>query len=699
MMNPQGIHKITPKHLGRKAVVYLRQSSLQQVRQHKESQHLQYQLADVARSLGWSQVETVDCDLGSTASIGAPRREGFDRLVGSVALGEVGVILTREVSRLSRTDKDWCHLFEVCQIFDTLVGDEEQLYDLSLLDDQLVLGIKGTLSVVELKVLKARLVQGQEGKARRGELHKLLPVGYVLDADGHVVKDPDRRIREAIELVFRKFSETWSSRQTFMWFQEEGVELPVNRAVGGRMRIAWQLPRLSFVNDMLHNPFYAGAYVYGRRTAKVELKDGRLVKRQSRLLGPHECRVFLRDHHEAYIAWESFEENQRLMARNCQKFNADETVAAVRAGQSLLAGLLRCGVCGRKLHVQYKGRLGTNPRYLCKGRYEQGGNYCLSLTGGPVDRCFSEELLKVISPLGMEASLAAIDKLGELRDDRCQALERQLEQLGYEAQRAFEQYDAVDARHRLVAEELERRWNAKLAEVERTKALLSEQAREVRRLSPEDEQCILGLGEQFGQVWNDPACPVELKKKIICTVVEEVVAHHDEQAEKLRFIVHWKGGSHTEFEVPKPRRHAQKTSVESLEVIRLMAPRYGDQEIAAVLNKLGHRTGKGLRWKGHRVATARRRYKIAGERWREPDPEILSLTRAAKYCGVSEGVIRRLVSSGLLEMQQVVLYAPWEIRRSALDSEPIRSLVEQCRKTGKLALEGVIGSGQAKLFQ
>ncbi len=411
MMNQSGSHKITPAHCARKAIVYLRQSSLKQVRENLESQRLQYALADRARALGFERVETVDSDLGRSASLGAAARGGFDRLVASVALGEVGIVLGRELSRLARTDKDFCHLLEVCQVFGTLIADETQVYDLGMMDDLLVLGIKGTLSVVELKILKARLLDGQREKARRGELFRLLPAGYVLDADGKVAKDPDARVQEAMALVFRKYRELWSVRQTFKWFHDQEVELPVNKFVAGRQKLIWQLPTQSFMSNVLRNAFYAGAYLYGQRPTVTVLEAGRLRKRQGWMLPPEECSVFLRDHHEGYIDWEAYQENQRMKLRNSLNPERDEASAAIREGQGLLVGVLRCGRCGRRMHVRYWGRKGTHGRYLCLGDYQAGGRYCVAFGGGVVDRRFSERLLEVISPLGVEASLRGLDEL------------------------------------------------------------------------------------------------------------------------------------------------------------------------------------------------------------------------------------------------------------------------------------------------
>src|SRR5246500_342399 len=297
--------KVKPEHLCRKAVVYIRQSSDKQVRQNKESQRLQYDVAGRMRELGWNNVDIVDDDLGCSAGLAAARRGGFERVLSSVALGEVGIVGSWEVSRLSRTDKDWCRLLEVCQIFGTLIADEQHVYDLSLLDDQLVLGIKGTLSVIELKVLRQRMLAGQESKARRGELFKRLPIGYARDVAGKVVVHPDRRVYEAIRLVFTKFRELWSVRQTFKWFRDHDVELPANPIQG--TGLVWKIPSQSLIRDILCNPFYAGAYVWARRPITTLLIDGRLEKRQSAMGPPGGGRVLLRDPHVGYFDWHTYE--------------------------------------------------------------------------------------------------------------------------------------------------------------------------------------------------------------------------------------------------------------------------------------------------------------------------------------------------------------------------------------------------------
>jgi DNA invertase Pin-like site-specific DNA recombinase len=689
--------KIKPEHLARKAIVYLRQSSDKQVRQNTESQLLQYAVAERVRALGWKQVEIINSDLGSSAGIASVQREGFERVLSLVALGEVGIVGSRDVSRLSRTNKDWCRLLEVCQIFGTLIADEQQIYDLNYLDDQLVLGIKGTLSVVELKVLRQRLLAGQESKARRGELFKRLPIGYARDAVGKVALHPDRRVCEAIQLVFTKFRELWSVRQTFQWFRDHDVDLPANPIQG--TGLVWKIPSQSLIRDILCNPFYAGAYVWARRPVTTRLVDGRLEKRQGAMRSAEECRVFIRDHHVGYIDWVTYEENRRIVRRNSVNRDGDESMAAIRAGQGLLVGLLRCGHCGRKLHVRYWGGRGTNARYLCKGDFDDGGQYCIGFGGGSVDRRVGQELLKVIAPFGVEASLRAIEELSANGAAQRVALSRKLEQMVYEAKKAFEQYDAVDARNRLAASELERRWNGKLEEIEAVKQRLSSLDAQRNSLSIEEEIRIRSMGDRFAEVWQSSHCHPTFKKMVFRTAIEEIIVRTDQDKKSLELVIHWNGGAHTQLAMERPRSATETaTPMEALDIIRCMAVHYGDDQIASVLNRRGYSTGKGKRWNQTHVATARRNHSIAGQKRALPDLERVSLSQAARICGVSHRTIERLVEAGLLKREQVTLRAPWEIRRSDLDAAPIRRIIDRLHRTGKLTLQEGCTEEQFALF-
>jgi DNA invertase Pin-like site-specific DNA recombinase len=697
MMN--GEHKITDSHRARKAIVYLRQSSEGQVKHNKESQELQYGMVSHAHELGFHNVEIMDNDLGSSAAPGARKREDFELLLVAVALGTVGLILSLETSRLSRTDKDWCQLMELCQFFDTLIGDAENIYDISRLDDQLVLGFKATMSVIELNTIKKRMLSGQENKAKKGELYRLLPPGYVFDASRRPVKDPNARVQEAITSIFTKFQEICSIRQTFKWFRDHKIELPVNKSRAGYVQVVFQPPSHSFVKDVLQNAFYAGAYVYGRRTQAVVWKNGVLIKRQGRVLAPEEARVFLRDHHEGYIDWETYQENQRTIRQNNMHGESDSSVGLVRCGQGLLVGLLRCGRCGRKIYVRYWGKSGTSVRYLCSGNFNAGGSYCIGFGGRPVDKRFGEEIVSVISPLGIQASLEAIKRVGTEEDTQRKALQRQLEQLEYEAALAFDQYNEVDPRNRLVAAELERRWNEKLQEVEYVRSNLGD--RSSNQITYTDGECqkLIAFGERFTNVWYSESCPIEMKKKIVRLIIKEIIVD-EKPPGTLSFIIHWIGGVHTTLEIPKPSplSGGGETAMEDLEIIQKMAVKYGDDMIARVLNRLGRCTGKGNIWNQHRVYSVRKKHGIKGQRRTNNDPKILSLQGAARYLGVSNTTVTRLVESGILPMKQVVPWAPWEILILDLDSERVQNIVDNLKKTGKLVIEGDTLKTQGTLF-
>lgn len=454
---------------------------------------------------------------------------------------------------------------------------------------------------------------------------------------------------------------------------------------------------VGFLSSVLHNPIYVGAYVYGRRPQEIRVVEGALTKRQRSPVAPEQARVFLRDHHEGYLDWASYQENLTLMKSNTRRWDHDQSAGLARRGTGLLAGVLRCGQCGRKLHVRYWGKSGTSARYLCKGDYEAGGQYCLGFGGRGADRRLAEEVLHVVSPLGIEASLEAMRQVEQAHASRRALLLKQLAQVEYEAERAFEQYDRVDARNRLVASELESRWNEKLREVEAVKCTIAQLDETTRPLSEAERADLSSLGRHFRDVWESPSCPPELKKKIVRTVVEEIVVS-EEPAGTLRFIVHWKGGVHTRFEMPRPPSATESRTAEGdIDIIRRLAQRYGDDQIAGVLNRLGRHTGKGNRWNEHRVASARKSQGIAGQARTKLDLEILSLSAAVEHARVSDTAIRRLVEAGLLPCEQFAPYAPWAIRRADLEAEPVQRVIEHLRRTGKLVPGGSAGS-QGHLF-
>jgi len=349
--------------------------------------------------------------------------------------------------------------------------------------------------------------------------------------------------------------------------------------------------------------------------------------------------------------------------------------------------------------VHARGKSGTSARYRCSGDYlADGGHYCIGFAGAPVDRRLGEEMLRVLSPLGIQASLKAFERVNAQQDDRHHALRRQIEQLEFEVARAFEQYDHADPRNRLVASELERRWNDKLTELERVRAQMTELDGQRKPVTAEERNALRAFGARFADVWNHAACSMNLKKQIVRTVIEEILVDENPPS-KLSFIVHWKGGCHTAFEMEKPNPKAiHRTAASDVDIVRKMAPRYGDNQIAQVLNRLGHRTGKGKPWSETAVKSVRKNHKIAGRARSIVDPDVLTLQAAAKYTETSDTTIKKLVDAGIVPMRQVVPFAPWEIQRAELDSERVRAILARLKRTGRLEL-GDTSENQRELFQ
>ena len=458
--------KIHPEHLGRPAFVYVRQSTFDQVRHHHESRRRQYDLQGHARTLGWHQVVVIDEDLGKSGAT-AVGRTGFQRLVAEVSLGHAGAVFGLEVSRLARNNRDWYQLLDLCGLMNTLIVDAEGVYDPRQLNDRLLLGLKGTISEAELGWIRQRAHEGLLAKARRGALILGLPVGYVQTRDGRIEKHPDQRVQHAIELVFAKFTEVGSVRQTLLWFRQEQVSLPaVDRDPTWGERVTWRLPVYNTVLKFLTNPFYAGAYAFGRTETRTAVVDGQPHKTRGHRRPREAWIALLRDHHDAYIPWETHERIRALVGHNAQ-MKGLMVRGAVRRGPSLLPGLLRCGQCGRRLHVSYSGTKGYVPRYSCRGAaLNHGTAWCLAFGGLRVDAAIEREILRVLRPGAIEAALATSTAATDEVEAQRRAVDLELREARYEAERARRQYDAVEPEHRLVAETLERRWNTALARVQ-----------------------------------------------------------------------------------------------------------------------------------------------------------------------------------------------------------------------------------------
>ncbi|MDE0449473.1 MAG: recombinase family protein [Spirochaetaceae bacterium] len=653
--------RISSDHLSRQAVVYIRQSTPDQLRHHHESRRRQYGLTVRARKLGWAEPVVIDEDLGRSG--GGTARPGFERLLLAICEGRVGIVLAVEASRLARNGRDWHTLLEFCGLVGCLLADEEGVYDPRLPNDRLLLGMKGTLSELELSTLRQRSLEALRQKARRGELYLNVAVGYVKVQRDRIVKDPDRRVQEAIGLVFRKFSEFQSIRQVHLWLRQEEVLLPAVAVDGETRRVVWKPPVYNTIRHLLANPVYGGAYAFGRTGSRVTVEDGR--KRVSR--GHRRDReawdVLIVDHHEGYVSWEEFERNQRLIAdnANCKGLM---TRGAVRRGDALLAGLLRCGHCGRRLHVSYSGTDGYCVRYSCRGAHlNHGTRRCISFGGIRVDSAVAEEVLRLLSPLGIKASVEAVT----MREDDVAETRRQVElaltQARYEADLARRQYDAVDPQNRLVAAELERRWNERLAEVARQEERLGATAAvQQDALSGEDKERLLALGGDLETVWEHPGATAETRKRILRAVLEEIVATSVEDC--IELLLHWRGGDHTRLSVARNRtgQHRWRTSAEVGELIRGLARQQPDSAIAATLNRLGKRTGRGNPWTEMRVRSFRCHHTVPVYRPGEMGERgELTLKETAGRLRVSTMTVLRLISAGTITARQLCKGAPWAV--------------------------------------
>jgi DNA invertase Pin-like site-specific DNA recombinase len=672
--------RIGADHLAREAIVYVRQSTMDQVINNVESQRRQYGLVERARHLGWAQVSVIDDDLGRSGS--GVSRPGFEKLLAAICEGRVGAVVSIEASRLARNGRDWHTLLEFCGLVGTLIADEDGVYDPRHPNDRLLLGMKGTMSEMELSILRQRAHEALKQKARRGELFTSVAVGYVRNGSDRIEPDPDQRVREALALVFRKFVELQSVRQVHLWFRQERIALPaVSHGLEGR-RLQWKAPVYNTIHHILTNPIYAGAYAYGRSMSKTRIENGRKrIARGFRVDQPA-WEVLLRDHHEGYIGWDAFERNQRLIKDNANGKNWVSR-GAVRRGEALLAGLFRCGHCGRKLHVAYGGTKGDVARYHCRGAsLNHGTERCISFGSLRVDASVAAEVIERIQPLGVEAALAALQARGREDAEKRRQVELALQQARFEAAHARRQYDAVDPDNRLVAGELERRWNERLKEERRIQDELDAiKAAPSDSIAPGEREALLRLGADVECAWHAEGATVATRKRIVRMLIEEIVVRVENDG--LDLVIRWAGEDHTALRVRKNRtgQHRWSVDVDVVELVRAMARQMPDITIAAALNRAGKTTGKGNSWTRSRVSSLRNDHAITvyreGERTERGEA---TLDEAAKALAVSPSTVRRLIAEGVLAGRQSCKGAPWVIQTADIRLDALVCASEQRRK-------------------
>lgn len=678
--------KIKPEHLQRAAYVYVRQSSPQQVRYHREGQQLQYDFAERARQLGFLKVVVIDEDQGRSSS-GLQERPGFGRLLAAVCQGLAGAVLAREAARLARNNRDWHHLIDLCGLTDTLIIDTDGVYDPKMINDRLLLGLKGTMSEFELNLMRQRARQAFLQKAKRGCAMWEVPGGFIRSEEGQIEKTPDRQVQQGLEMFFKKFRELNSARQTFIWLCEEQLLLPRAKAGTSGQEVEWLQPTLSRVHQLLRNPCYAGAFAFGRTSTKTLLKEDRLRRSSSRCRRAQEAwQVLILDHHAGYISWSDYLHNQQVMARNLAR---RENAGAIKKGSALLSGLLRCGRCGRKLQVGYSGTRGEVGRYLCCGsRNERGSGSCLAMGSLRLDQVVAEQVLEAIEPAGIQAALQASEASSIADQEKRKSLELALERGRYEANRAKRQYDAVDPENRLVASELEARWNSALKNVADLEARLQTVPTSVPA-TLEQKKRLMELGADLPLLWKDPQTSVELKKQILRAVIEEIVVNSLDEPAEHRLQIHWAGGVHTEVHLPRNKTgmHRRMADGKVIDLVGELAKVCDDKTIAGVLNRLGYRTGQDNSWSASRVTHFRHTHGIASftkqEGWR-------TLEQAATFLQVSHTAVKTLIRKGILPARQVVKCAPWIIDQKELAAPTVQAAV-RAAKAGRHVSPTVTG--------
>src|SRR5262245_5245105 len=663
--------KLRADHLTRPALIYIRQSTLMQVRENTASTARQYQLAQRVHELGWPEqlISVIDQDQGQSGASTAGR-DGFEYLIAEVGLGRVGAVLCLEASRLARSSSDWYRLIEICALTDTLVIDEDGVYDPGQYNDRLLLGFRGTMSEAELHWLHCRLVGGKLEKAQHGTLRWRLPVGLVYEATGQIVFDPDEEIQAAVHQVFEVFTTTKSALAVVKHFADHRLQIPDRlwqRAAKGD--VVWRPLRHARVLSMLHNPFYAGAYVYGRTTTRRRPLPGEAprIKGYSRQVKRDAWPILLRDHHPGYSSWEQFCRNLAQLDEN-RTFDAAQRRGAIREGGALLQGLVVCGVCGRRMTVRYMPD-GRRPVYVCAQLHKDfAGQTCQCIRGDGIDAAVAQLLLAAIEPAHLTIALEAIEHL----EAQARAIEHQwqlrLERARYEAEQAKRRYQAVEPEHRLVARSLERDWNEKLTvldQLERDYTAVAPGA--AHHVSEAERQRIIALAYDLPLVWQADSTTQAERKQVVRFLIKDVTLTKLERT--IRLDVRWQTHACSTLEVARPQRAwvIRRTNPEVVERVRQWAPHHTDLEIAERLNHAGYRSGQGGVFSGSKVEWIRYAYGIQsgcplgpvavphGQR----GDKRYSARAAANLLNVSVYTIADWCKAGKLDGLQVAPRGPW----------------------------------------
>jgi len=675
-MNP----KISEQQQSKPAYIYVRQSTLAQVRHHQESTERQYALRKKALELGWSEtsIRILDRDLGVSGAHTTGRAD-FKTLVADVSMGQVGAVFALEASRLARSNVDWHRLLELCALTRTLVIDEDGSYDPADFNDGLLLGLKGTMAQAELHFLRARLLGGKLNKAKKGELRFPLPVGLCHDENGHIVLDPDEEVRGAVSLVFRLFRETGSAFAVVQNFAKRALRFP-KRAYGGAWngKLVWGRLTHTRVLCMLKNPSYAGVYVFGRYQYHQQISTTGEIQKKMRAVPLPDWRVQLRQHHDGYISWDEFLENGKRLEKNRTNGEATMLSGPAREGLALLQGLLLCGNCGHAITVRYTGNGGIYPTYLCNRQRREGlaTKDCMSFRCDLLDAAVSEEVLKALQPTELQLALGALREL-EVRD---QAILRQwqmrLERAEYEVALAERRYQEVDPSNRLVANTLERRWNETLLHLQDLKKQAAEfQRKEARVFTPEQKAKVLALARDFPRLWHAPSTQAKDRKRMLRLLIKDITVNKLVEQRQLSVHIRWQGGACTDLFVQIPPsaagRHRYRSPI--VDRIRDLACSLLDAQIADQLNREGCTSAKGKSYTAKMIRWIRWRYQIPLARLKKS--EELTVQQVAKQFGVSDGVVYYWIEHNVIQARRLNPGMPCWITLTAADERKLRDWV------------------------
>jgi DNA invertase Pin-like site-specific DNA recombinase len=675
-MNP----KISEQQQSKPAYIYVRQSTLAQVRHHQESTERQYALRKKALELGWSEtsIRILDRDLGVSGAHTTGRAD-FKTLVADVSMGQVGAVFALEASRLARSNVDWHRLLELCALTRTLVIDEDGSYDPADFNDGLLLGLKGTMAQAELHFLRARLLGGKLNKAQKGELRFPLPVGFCHDEDGHIVPDPDEEVRGAVSLVFRLFRETGSAFAVVQNFAKRALRFP-KRAYGGAWngKLVWGRLTHTRVLCMLKNPSYAGVYVFGRYQYHQKISTTGEIQKKMRAVPMPDWRVQLRQHHDGYMSWDEFLENGKRLEKNRTNGEATMLSGPAREGLALLQGLLLCGNCGHAITVRYTGNGGIYPTYLCNRQRREGlaTKDCMSFRCDLLDAAVSEEVLKTLRPAELQLALGALREL-EVRD---QAILRQwqmrLERAEYEAALAERRYQEVDPSNRLVANTLERRWNETLLHLQDlNKQAADFQRKEARVFTPEQKAKVLALARDFPRLWHAPSTQAKDRKRMLRLLIKDITVNKLIEQRQLSVHLRWQGGACTDLFVQIPPSAAGRPRYRSpiVDRIRDLACSLLDAQIADRLNREGCTSAKGKSYTAKMIRWIRWRYQIPLARLKKP--EEMTVQQVAKQFGVSDGVVYYWVEHNVIQARRLNPGMPCWVTLTAADERKLRDWV------------------------